>query len=301
VKVTRVAYSADLNAGKLKQLAEQAQRLGVIRSMVWRKHGSINGAGIRDRVIRDRLMADGTARSFAVPANAWKDTLRDAIANITANREAAKTEVRRAVTRRTRDPLERKRLFTALKRNTWTGDRYLCRLMRQYAKRGHNHTHNQVVVRADQYRTFTLTEQGNLWLAVPGLERRRPVKIPLDTTVAPTGTLRLIIRDDRVEVHYTIGAWTKGVNAEALANVSERRGSALRLVNAAYTSQVIPGADSDIGLHTPHTRVKQIIQERDRRRSRLPDQDSNTAGHCRCGERNIRNRSTLTKELEAGT
>jgi hypothetical protein len=83
----------------------------------------------------------------------------------------------------------------------------------------------------------------------------------------------------------------------------------VRLVNAAYTSQVIPGtslfgrrvgdrlycqhpgrvvwhtedaaaitildraADADIGLYTPHRRVTQIIQER--------------ADHCRCGERNI--------------
>ena len=98
----------------------------------------------------------------------------------------------------------------------------------------------------------------------------------------------------------------------------------MRLVNAAYTSQVIPGtssfgkrvgdrlhcphagrvvwhadyaaainildrvADPDIGLHTPHQRVKQIIQERaDRQRSRLPDQDSNTTRQCRCGERMI--------------
>ena len=109
----------------------------------------------------------------------------------------------------------------------------------------------------------------------------------------------------------------------------------MRLVNAAYTSQVIPGtslfgrrvgdrlycphpgrvvwhadhaaainildraADADIGLYTPHWRVKQIIQERaDRPRSRLPDQDSNTTGHCRCGERNIRSRSTLIKEIK---
>ncbi|HEY0804705.1 MAG TPA: zinc ribbon domain-containing protein, partial [Pseudonocardiaceae bacterium] len=120
-----------------------------------------------------------------------------------------------------------------------------------------------------------------------------------------------------------LAAWTKGVTAQALQNVSDRRGSAVRLVNAAYTSQVIPGthllgrrtgdrlhcphqgrvvwdtdhaaainvldraADPDIGLRTPHTRVKQIIQERGRHRSRLPDQDSNTAGHCRCGERMI--------------
>ena len=96
----------------------------------------------------------------------------------------------------------------------------------------------------------------------------------------------------------------------------------MRLVNAAYTSQVIPGtsalgvrdgdrlhctscgvvwdadyaaainvleraADPDIGLHTPHMRVEQIIQERGRHRSRLPDQDSSTASNCWRGERMI--------------
>jgi hypothetical protein len=107
----------------------------------------------------------------------------------------------------------------------------------------------------------------------------------------------------------------------------------VRLGNGAYTSQVIPGAgflgkrvgdglycphpgrvvwhaedaaaitildraaDADIGLYTPHWRVKQIIGDRaDRPRSRLPDQDSNAAGHCRCGERNIQSRSTPIKE-----
>lgn len=105
-----------------------------------------------------------------------------------------------------------------------------------------------------------------------------------------------------------LAAWTKGVTAQALNDVSERRGSALRLVNAAYTSQVDPrtgllavrrgdrlhlpvgvvmhadhaaainilqrASDPDITLYTPHTRVKQILQERaDRQRTRLPVQD----------------------------
>ncbi|MQA62918.1 MAG: transposase [Actinophytocola sp.] len=487
MKVTRIAYSADLNTGKYVQLEEQARRLGRVRSKVWRQFGSVNGAGVSDRAIRDEWMADGTAGSFAVLANAWKETVRDAVADITANREAAKAKVRKAINRRTQDPAGRKRLFTALRRDTWTGDPYLRRLMRQHCKRGRNRTHNQIVVRSDQHKTFTLTEGGNVWLAIPGLQRRQLVTIPLNTTIAPVGTLRLILRGNRVEVHHGSGlgellssesdhrkvknarraklrsiaehatergdhakarrirdnnlggikrrrrssawqrrvrdvtfkaahavidkaavivaedltktftgrtrlgkntnrrlaAWTKGVTAEALANVSERRGSAslagglvrrssrcslcgrrrsrrgsaslagglvrrssrcslcgrrrsrrrsaLRLVNAAYTSQVIPGTDSfgkragdrlhctscgavwqadhaaainileraadpDIGLHTPHIVVKQIIQDRDRQRSRLPDQDSNTKGHRWCGERNIRNRSTLLKE-----
>ncbi|MBZ9644017.1 zinc ribbon domain-containing protein [Streptomyces sp. PSKA30] len=451
MKVTRIVCSKNLNHGKYAQLDEQARRLGRVRSLVWRRYGSLAGVGVSDRTIRDQWMRDGTADAFGVLANAWKETVRDAAADIKANREAAKIKVRQAVWRTIGDKAERQRLFTLLKRDQWTEDPYLSRLMRRHWHRGRNHTHNQIVVRSDQYRTYRLTEGGNVWLAVPSLVRRKMVTIPLNTTVAPTGTLRLILRDARVEVHYAIddhelkssrrpcgtaktgvdkgytevltdsegnhhgtelgdllrvesdflktknarrakirsvaekareagntakadrieannlgtikrngrrrtfearvrsvtftavhrvvdkakqivaedltrsfpsrkklgkntnrrlAMWTKGVTAEALHSVSERRGSALTLVNAAYTSQVAPccrilgkrqgdrlhctqcgavwqadhaGAinvlerdgNPDISLYTPHTRVKQIIQERaDRRRTRLPVQDS---------------------------
>ncbi|QHC20693.1 zinc ribbon domain-containing protein [Streptomyces sp. GS7] len=464
MKATRIAYSKDLNTGKYAQLEEQARRLGAVRSLVWRLYGSISGLPWSDRQIRDVWIADGTAQTFGVLANAWKETVRDAVADITANREAAKRKVKKAIFRHIADEAERKHLVTLLKRDQWVADSYLSRQMRRHWKRGRNRTHNQIVVRSDQYKTFTLADSGNVWLAVPGLERRQLVRIPLNTTVSPTGTLRLILRNRRAEVHYQIdakgtkssgrpcgdretgidkgysevltdsdgkrygtqlgdlltsesdhrrtknarraklcavaeraerrgdhakarrirdhnlgtlkrdrrstawrcrvrdityrsvhavvdkagvivaedltktfssrkklgknthrrlAAWTKGVTAEALQTVSDRRGSAVRLVNAAYTSQAVPftdilavrkgdrlhctecgavwqadhaaainilyrASDSDITLHTPHTRVKQILRERaDRQRSRLPDQDSSTRPLCRCGERTI--------------
>ncbi|MFE9690918.1 RNA-guided endonuclease TnpB family protein [Micromonospora sp. NPDC005806] len=403
--------------------------------------------------MRDRWLADGTHLQFDVLANAWKETVRDAVADIAANLEAAKAHVRPAISRRTNDPAERKRMFTALKADRWANDPFLARHMRKHWKRGRNRTHDQIVVRADQHHTVA-DARGRLWLAVPGLERRKMVKIALSTTVAPTGTLRLILRRGRVEVHYqidasqmrssqrpcgdrTIGvdkgyaealtdsdgdphgtglgqlltsesdrlkdrnrrraklrsiantavlrgdhakahrirannlgtvkrdrqaarhrakvrteiftavhrvvdkaatviaedltkrfaarktlgknvnrrlaAWTKGVTAEALTSVSERRGSALVPVNAAYTSQTCHrcgrlgrrsgdrfhctwcgvvwqadvnaainilqrAGDPDIALHTPHHKVKQILQDRtDRHRTRLPVQDSSPA------------------------
>ena len=199
MKVTRIACSANLNAGKYAQLEEQARRLGRVRSKAWREYGSVSGAGVSDRTIRDRWMADGTAG-----ANAWKETVRDAAGDITASRESAKAKVRRAVFRRTADPAERKRLCAALKADEWAGDPYLSRLMRKHWRRGRSKVANQIVVRSDRYRTFTLAEGGNAWLAVPGLERRQLARIPLDTTVAPAGTLRLILRDGKVEVHYQV-------------------------------------------------------------------------------------------------
>ncbi|MBB5805836.1 transposase [Saccharothrix ecbatanensis] len=208
MKVTRIAYSRNLNAGKYALLVEQARRLGRVRSEVWQRYGSVSGSRLSDRQIRDQWMAAGTAARFGVLANAWKETLRDAVGDITANRAAAKAHVRKVVSRRVVDVAERKRLFSALKTDTWAEDPFLSRLMRKHRKRGRNRTHNQIVIRSDQYRTFTLTGGGDSWLSVPGVERRQSVLIPLDTTVAPSGTLRLILRDKRVEVHYQIDAFS---------------------------------------------------------------------------------------------
>jgi hypothetical protein len=158
VKVTRVAYSKALNAGKQALLTEQARRLGRVRSLVWQRFGSVSGAGVSDRQVRDQWMADGTAEQFGVLANAWKETVRDAVGHIAACRAAAKVSVRRAIARYTRDQAERKRLYAVLKADKW----------------------------------------------VP----RTSVAVPLNTTVAPTGTVRLILRDNQVEAHYQIAAAT---------------------------------------------------------------------------------------------
>ena len=196
--VTRVAYSRDLNPGKYTQLAQQAGRLGRVRSAVWQRYGSVGGAQVRDRTVRDQWTADETGTSFGVLANPWKETVRDAMDDIRASRESAKVKAREAVRRHTTDEQERRRLYRLLKSDRWAKDPYLARIMRKYWRRGHNHTASQIVVRSDQYTTWTLAEGGNVWLAVPGLERRSRVAIPLNTTVAPTGTLRLILRGGRL-------------------------------------------------------------------------------------------------------
>lgn len=114
IQVTRVACSRDLNPGKYAQLIEQAVRLGRVRSAVWQRYGSVSGAQVGDRAVRDQWMADGTGASFGVLANPWKETVRDAVGDIRANREAAKATAREAVRRHTRDEQERHRLYGLL-------------------------------------------------------------------------------------------------------------------------------------------------------------------------------------------
>jgi hypothetical protein len=203
VKVTRIAYSGGVNAGKYGELVEQARRLGRVRSSVWDRY---TGVGLSDRQIRDAWMADGTAASCGVLANAWKETVRDAVAGIRADREAAKAKVRQRVGRGLVPEAERKHLYTLLTRDQWTGDPWLRRGMRQQWRRGHNHTGNQIIIRSDKVRAFTVTDGGEVWLSVPGLAPGAGVVVPQATTVAPAGTLRVILRGGRVEVHYQVDA-----------------------------------------------------------------------------------------------
>jgi hypothetical protein len=198
--VTRILKSKNLNRGKYEQLEEQAKRLDQVRSEVWISIGSINGVSIKsDRKIRDRWLSK--KRQFQVSANAWKETLRDAFGDIKANRESAKEKVRKIIYKQVSDEKKRLELYNKLKSDNWTKDNYLRRLMRKYWKHGHNHTHNQIIVRSDNYKTFQLG--GHAWIKIPSLQKGKRIAIPLNTTKEPTGTLRLILKEGEVEVHYT--------------------------------------------------------------------------------------------------
>jgi IS605 OrfB family transposase len=74
--------------------------------------------------------------------------------------------------------------------------------MRKVCHRGHNHTHNQICVRSDDYTIFTL--KSKVWLKIPSLIKGKRIAIPLNTTVAPKGNLRLILRNEKIEVHYAV-------------------------------------------------------------------------------------------------
>ncbi len=199
-KVTRIAYSKHLNKGKYTRLEEIAGRLASIRAEVWRRYGSISGLRRTHMAVRDEWLAEG--RTFDLPARMWKASLQDVIGDIGAYREAAKVEVRKAIHKRTDDEQEQIRLFTWLKYDRWLEDDYLRRMMRKYFKHGKTSVDNQIVLDTQCYRTFSRDGQG--WIAVMSLERGHRIAIPLNSTEGPTGTIRLLLRDGRVEIHYAV-------------------------------------------------------------------------------------------------
>ncbi|MEV5535715.1 hypothetical protein AB0L13_02560 [Saccharopolyspora shandongensis] len=119
---------------------------------------------------------------------------------------------------------------------------------------------------------FTRAEDGNMWLAVPGLQRRQLVRIPLNTTVAPFGTLRLILRAGRVEVHYQI-------DASAMRSSARPVGGREVGVDKGYTEVL-----------TDSERVKSIVQQRTDRR---PDQTADPGLQPVGGERTIQLKSNV--------
>jgi hypothetical protein len=199
-KVTRIALSHNVNAGKLDQLREIASRLGNLRAEVWHRYGSIAGVGLTHRQIRDGWLAFN--RQFDVPARLWKETLRDTFDDICLYREAAKAQVRKAISKRTKDESERKRLFALLKHDRWTEDKSLRRMMRKYFKHGKTKVLNQILLDTGCYTAFE--RDGQAWIKVMGLQRGKRIAIPLNTNRLPSGTLRLILVKSHLEVHYAL-------------------------------------------------------------------------------------------------
>jgi len=198
VKGTRIFISNALNKGKYLALLTQAKLLGVVRNEVWQRFGSINGVGVNHRCIRTDWVK---SHDFSpLPAKAWKEILRDGLNNIRLYEATCKAKVRQQIHARFKDKSERQEYFGKLRYDQWVNDPLLCRWMRKVKKHGKNHTHNQIVLESGVYTQFK-GKNGCTWLKIPSLVRGKRIAIPLNTNADLHGTLRLIIRDDVVEVH----------------------------------------------------------------------------------------------------
>src|ERR1700716_2077133 len=168
--------------------------------------------------------------------------------------------------------------------------------MRRQWRRGHNHTSDQVIIRSDNVRTFTLTDGGEVWLSVPGLAPRAGVVVPPAAAVAPTGTLRVILRGGRVEVHYQL-------EDTAVRSAQRPCGTARVGVDKGY-SEVLVDTDGDhhgTELGGLLRRRSDTLKERNARRAKLRSVANQAGGRGRHGtaERIRRtNLGTITRQRQ---
>ncbi|MYA05962.1 MAG: transposase, partial [Caldilineaceae bacterium SB0664_bin_22] len=202
-KVTRVLHSQGLNAAKYDRLARIAVLCGQVRSDAWRRCSGVSTVLQSPYEIRDAWMAEG-CDWHGLPARLGKAVLADALGDIDAAREAAKVPVKKAIRHRTRgNSAERERLYSLLKQNRWTEDPFLHRQMRKQWRGGRSHVTNQIVADAGSYTTQVWHDRA--WVYLQGLERGQRIAIPLKGTHLPSGTLRILLRDNgQVEVHYAV-------------------------------------------------------------------------------------------------
>jgi IS605 OrfB family transposase len=200
-KVTRIAYSDDLNKAKYDALNEIANRCGNLRTEIWRNYGSVGGLGTQFRPVRQGWIAKKHVKNL--PGHVWAATLNDTLDDIKANCEAAKEKVVRHIFRNIDDKDKRKDLLIKLKDDDiWINNSYLRRLMRKYWKHGKNHTFNQIVLEPTCYKCFQ--HNGKNYIKVISLVSRKRIAIPIGTNYPISGRIRLILRNGGVEINYTI-------------------------------------------------------------------------------------------------
>jgi len=157
--------------------------------------------------------------------------------------------------------------------------------------------------RKDRHRTVVSTLIHNAAHSVVGKAK---------TIAVEDLTKKFASKDYGANQNRRLSAWVKGMIAEALTHVANRRRASVKLVNAAYTSQIcckcgcfgkrvgdrfyceVCGdvkrcdqvaarnvlarlTDKQIGLYTPYQTVKAILLERSLPRLRLSNQDSSCA------------------------
>lgn len=139
MKITRTLYADTPPA-----LAGVCKAMGFVRADIWRRYGALgtvdkNANAIRKEIsttfLYDRLFVDGTIRA---------ETTKDIVNDVLLYEAAALVKVRQAVAARTKDTLERKRLFTALKSDQWLTDNFL---HRRGGWAANDHTENGTKIR----------------------------------------------------------------------------------------------------------------------------------------------------------
>jgi IS605 OrfB family transposase len=215
-----------------RELETIAHRLAPIRALAWRLYGSRAALGRSHEDIRDadwmhrdgdRRDGDclgppeaGRAAALGVPARLWKATLDDVLADIKANRTAAKTAVIHNLYGREMDEAEREAKLDLLRHDAWFGQPLLRRLMRRQWKRGKTAVDTHIVLDTQCY--TVRKDGGKMWLDVIGLTPHKRLAIPLASTAPITGTIRLILcgrnaqgkgrgqsaRGGKLEIHHTV-------------------------------------------------------------------------------------------------
>jgi len=200
MKVTRTLYTDTPT-----ELAGVCKTMGFVRADIWRRFGALGNVGMSAADMRLAVTSGNYYAGLFVDGTIRAETTKDVINDLLAYKAAALVKVRRAVAAHTNDVVERKRLYTLLRKDEWLQDSFLHRQVRKHFRHGVSHTANQFVVRSDKHTSEVVN--GKLVITIR-VARKYGQDIRLVTTtsgknVSLTGSnLRIIVKDGFTEVHY---------------------------------------------------------------------------------------------------
>lgn len=236
MKVTRITRVKNLPKNDLEQAIEIANRLSVVRKQTWQEFCSLKGVDIdfSPELARELWMARGQDKQFNLPARLWKQTQRDVLGNIKAYYEASLEKLKDLVEKRIQNEEEKNNAYWHIWIGKWIAHPKLHRWMRKLFKHGHTQVDNQISLDSCSYNWFP--EEKNGYLEIQGLESRKRIKIPLGTSHKVSGTIRLMIRNSKVEVHYNIDSPD-----------AEKSGKGLLGLDKGYTEVFTDSSDRKLG------------------------------------------------------
>jgi hypothetical protein len=200
--VTRTLYAMP---SSLSAILAVCKAMAFVRADVWRRFGALQNVGKRAADIRKEITRSGLYAALQVDGTIRAETTKDVVNDILTYKAAACSKVRQAIAKRTSGEAERKRLYGLLRADKWLEDGYLHRTMRKHFRHGVASCNNQFIVRSDKHESRIVN--GHLVVTI-NIARQygEPITLTTDSSgknVDLTGcNLRIILKGDRVEVHY---------------------------------------------------------------------------------------------------
>ena len=243
------------------QVSQVMSLCGTPRALTYNKLGSLQGWGLdwrkADSIIRTILKPS----DIGLPAKLWEWSVNDAMKAITAQQEAAKVFIVRAIYQKTKDEAQRRRLLD-LMNNDPTTDPWLHRMFRKQYQRGHAFVRNHIVYQNNGYTCKRLT-RNTVQLEVAGLVKGKRIALKLKCRHIISGQIRLIRNSEgQLEIHCTRKRTLILSNGKPTAQVGIDKG----YTEAFYTSD---GVEIASGLGQLMTAKTQRITRTNRNRYRL--------------------------------
>ena len=228
--LTRITQVVDPTQIKLDQLYQIARKCSDVKNELWRQYGSVSSLErlTYPRGVRDEWIECGKGSQFGLQARQWKMALDEAFGTLRSLWSNAKMKVRRNLIRRKDlSDAERHYGFYLLKADellhkVLTGERfdlpekfrgkgvdrakvhkYLSSKLRKFKGRKPIQKRARTISLDENMYDLCEDERGRVWLGVMSLTPRKRIHLLLSSPVRFSGNIKVVLRGNKVEIHYT--------------------------------------------------------------------------------------------------